>query len=73
MAAVFSCADMEESFTETVPLAVASSDVTPNTAALDALDAAGEFGEPDEPQPVSTKLIITVHTARRVKKFFLII
>jgi hypothetical protein len=63
---------MEESFTETVPLAVASSDVTPNTVDLEALDAAGEFAESFVPQPVSTKLIIIAHTARRVKMFFLI-
>jgi hypothetical protein len=72
IAAVFSCAGTEESFTETVPVAVVSSDATPNTVDLDALDAAGEFGEPDEPQPVITKLIITAHTARRVNVFFLI-
>jgi hypothetical protein len=73
MAAVFSCAGVEESITETVLVAVASSDAIPNTAALDAFDATGEFGESFVPQPEITKLNITVHIARRVKTFFLII
>jgi hypothetical protein len=72
MAAVFSCAGTEESFTETVPLAVMSSDATPNTVDLDALEAAGVLCEPVEPQPPSTKLTIAAHTTRRAKMFFLI-
>jgi hypothetical protein len=73
MAAVFSCAGVEESITETVLVAVASSDAIPNTAALDVFDATGEFDESFVPQPVTSKLIITVHIARRVRMFFLII
>jgi hypothetical protein len=71
IAAVFSCAGADESFTETVPVAVVSSDATPNTVDLDALDAIDEFGEPVEPQPVITKPI-TVHITRRVRMFFFI-
>jgi hypothetical protein len=73
MAAVFSCAGTEASFTETVPLAVVSSDATPNTVDLDVLDAAGEFDESFELQPVITKLSVAAHTMRRVRTFFLII
>jgi hypothetical protein len=73
MAAVFSCAGTEESVTETVPPAAVSSDATPDSVDLDALDAVGESGEPGELQPVITKLIITAHAARRVKMFFFII
>jgi hypothetical protein len=76
MAAVFSCAGTEESFTETVPLSVVSSDATPDTVDLDALDvveAAGEFGESTLPQPVTTMVIRTVQTVRRARMFFLII
>jgi hypothetical protein len=50
-----------------------SSDATPNTVDLEALDAVGEFGELCELQPVIMKLIIAAHTVRRVRMFFLII
>jgi hypothetical protein len=72
MVTVFSCIETEVSCTETVPLAVESSDVTPNTVDLDAVDALGEFDEPDEPQPAITILVIAAHIMRRVRMYFLI-
>jgi hypothetical protein len=59
---------MEESLTETVLVPAVSSDAMPDTVVA----AVGESFEP-APQPVITKAIITVHAARRVRTFFLII
>jgi hypothetical protein len=52
-----------------------SSDATPDTVDLDALDvveAAGAFGESVVPQPVTIRVIITVQTVRRARMFLFI-